>query len=366
MEIDPIILAAFGPPPEGMDLTEDQSQANNIAVVVCLALAAVALVLRIWARNLQNFGVKADDYLIMVALVFVCGTVGLTIAGGHFGGGRHLWANSIDEVSMTFKMLYCYTYIYAGSVSFTKFSILLFYSRIFSRGTTWFKIRLAFAAFLSIAYPISIWGVMAGACKPINFFWNQFKGAEGKCIDINTPFMVLTVANMVNDIIVLLVPIPEILQLQMSNRKKAGVTGIMLLGAFVCVASIVRIWAFAEYINSIDLTWNLAGIFLWSSIEPAVAIISACLPVMRPLVRLGRDKITTKSGSHGGSSNNWSRKYAPGGGVNSYVRFGGDKASKSSEEDEIALTTIAQGAGSQKRVPNNVIMVKSEISQSGN
>lgn len=129
------------------------------------------------------------------------------------------------------EILYCYTYIYAGSVSFTKFSILLFYARIFTRGTTWFKIRLGFAAGLSICYPITIWGVMAGACRPASTFWLQFQGAQGKCIDINTPFMVLTVANMVNDIIVLCVPIPEILQLQMSNKKKAGVAGIMLLGA---------------------------------------------------------------------------------------------------------------------------------------
>ena len=69
MEVDPIVLAVFGPPPEGMDLTEDQSVANTVASVVCLFLAIVAMGLRLWARSIQNFGIKADDWLIIVALV---------------------------------------------------------------------------------------------------------------------------------------------------------------------------------------------------------------------------------------------------------------------------------------------------------
>lgn len=69
MEIDPIVLAAFGPPPEGMDLTEDQAVANTVASVVCLFLAIVSMILRLWARSIQGFGIKADDWLIIVALV---------------------------------------------------------------------------------------------------------------------------------------------------------------------------------------------------------------------------------------------------------------------------------------------------------
>ena len=128
-------------------------------------------------------------------------------------------------------MLFAYTYVYAGSVSFTKLSILLFYRRLFERGTQWFHIRLAFAAFLCTGYPITIWGVASGLCRPASFFWTQFVGATGTCIDTNAAFVSLTVINMVNDIVVLVVPIPEIMQLQMSTKRKIAVCGVMLLGS---------------------------------------------------------------------------------------------------------------------------------------
>lgn len=72
---------------------------------------------------------------------------------------------------------------------------------------------------------------MANACRPLSFYWNQFVGEEGKCIDINTFYLALAIINMVNDVIVLLIPIPQILKLQMSGRKKAAVCSIMLLGS---------------------------------------------------------------------------------------------------------------------------------------
>lgn len=131
-------------------------------------------------------------------------------------------------------MLFAYTYVYAGSVSFTKLSILLFYRRLFERGTKWFHIRLAIASFLCIGYPVTIWGVASGLCRPASYFWTQFIGETGECISINASFLSLTAINMVNDIVVLVVPLPEIMQLQMSFKRKIAVCGIMLLGS-LCV-----------------------------------------------------------------------------------------------------------------------------------
>ncbi|KAL7619869.1 hypothetical protein AAE478_010415 [Parahypoxylon ruwenzoriense] len=382
MEIDPVIVAVFGPPPAGIDLLANQQTADNVAAILCASIATVALCLRLWARNFQRFDMMADDWLMLIALIFVYGTAAITILGGAHGAGKHIWAVSIDDVSMSFKLLYAYTYVYAGSVSFTKLSILLFYRRLFQRGTKWFHIRLAVALFLCTGYPITIWGIMAFVCNPVSHFWTQFTGTTGKCIDINSAFMVLTVVNMINDIIVLLVPIPEILQLQMTTQKKVAVCGVMLLGGLyailllrvvfvmetnapvlysVCVASIVRIWAFAEFIQAVDLTWVMAHVFLWSSIEPAVGILSACLPSLRPLYRRAKNKVSSNATRDaGGSSANWGVSKGSRG-PNSYVRFGGDNESRSAD-DEVALTSITRGpANSDDTIPKNGIVVRSEI-----
>lgn len=81
-----------------------------------------------------------------------------------------------------------------------------------------------------MAYPIIVWATMASACKPLSFFWEQFTGVPGSCIDVNSFFLALGIINMIDDVIILAIPIPQILRLQMSARKKGGVSGIMLLG----------------------------------------------------------------------------------------------------------------------------------------
>lgn len=69
MEVDPAISAKFGPPPAGLDLGANQQTAIIAVALVSTAFATVALGLRIWARNFQRFGMMADDWLMIVALV---------------------------------------------------------------------------------------------------------------------------------------------------------------------------------------------------------------------------------------------------------------------------------------------------------
>ncbi|TRX97265.1 hypothetical protein FHL15_002059 [Xylaria flabelliformis] len=321
MEIDPAILQVFGPPPVGIDLQAKQETAIIVVAIGSTAFATIALGLRIWARNFQRFGMMADDYLMVVALIFTYGTLVITILGAQAGAGRHVWALHPPEVANIFRL-----------------SILLFYRRLFERGSTWFHIRLGFAAFFTTGYLLSIWAVAAALCNPVEFFWTKFLGATGTCLDINASFLSLTVLNLVADLLVLVVPIPEILALQMTRKKKIGVCGVMLLGGLVCVVSAVRIWAFYRFTVEADLTWVQADVFLLSSVEPSFGIVSACLPSLRPLYRRARAKITGKD-SHGSSAGTWYANSKASRIGNSYVRFG-DDSSRSGERDDIALTSI--------------------------
>ncbi|GAW21536.1 hypothetical protein ANO14919_110590 [Xylariales sp. No.14919] len=364
MEVDPLIEAAFGPPPEGLNLQAKQETAIIVVALVSTAFATIALSLRIWARNFQRFGMMADDYLMIVALIFTYGTLVVTILGAKAGAGRHLWSLHPQDVANIFRLLYSYTFIYAGSVSFTKLSILLFYRRLFERGSLWFHIRLGFAAFFTIGYLLSIWSVAAALCQPTEFFWTQFLGHKGKCLDINASFLSLTVLNLVADLLVLVVPIPEILALQMTTKKKIGVCAVMLLGGLVCVVSAVRIWAFYRFTVEVDITWVQADVFLLSSVEPAFGIVSACLPSLRPLYRRARAKITGKE-FQSSTTGTWYATSKASRIGNSYVRFG-DDSSRSAERDDIALTNIGKGPSANKPIPQNIILVRSEITQSSN
>lgn len=60
-----------------------------------------------------------------------------------------------------------------------------------------------------------------------------------------------------------------------------------------CVASIVRIYYLHVFTNAIDVTWLMGPVFIWSTIEPSVAMVCACLPHLAPLARLARQTIFT-------------------------------------------------------------------------
>lgn len=74
---------------------------------------------------------------------------------------------------------------------------------------------------------------MATCCQPVSYYWNQFGGgAPGTCIDdVKQFFLALGVLNMLNDVLVAAIPIPQIMKLQMSAKKKAAISGIILLGS---------------------------------------------------------------------------------------------------------------------------------------
>ncbi|KAH6977356.1 hypothetical protein BKA56DRAFT_732660 [Ilyonectria sp. MPI-CAGE-AT-0026] len=289
--VDPVILAAFGEPPEGLDLEERLVVNHNVAVCVSLGLAVAAVALRLYVRRLKGARLWFDDYAIIFSTFCCGGTVAITVLAGQYGAGEHVWATNIPRLVNLLKVIYAEGYVYGLAVTATKISILLFYRRLLYSSPSprsLFSILYWVAFFLATSYPVILWVIMATACRPISFYWNQYAGAEGQCINIKSFLLALGIINMLNDIMILTVPIPRILELQLSKKLKASTIGIMLLGGFVCIASIVRIYYIYQFSRKIDATWWMGPTMAWSSIEPSIAIVSACLPTFAPLFRFNR------------------------------------------------------------------------------
>lgn len=67
--VDPVILAAFGEPPEGLDLEERRVVNHNVAVCVSLGIAVAAVALRLYVRRLKGARLWFDDYAIIFSTV---------------------------------------------------------------------------------------------------------------------------------------------------------------------------------------------------------------------------------------------------------------------------------------------------------
>ncbi|ETS79168.1 hypothetical protein PFICI_09021 [Pestalotiopsis fici W106-1] len=292
MEIDPVILALFGPAPSDLDLSEDPAKSNSALVAVLFVIAACAVVLRFASRRIADTPLQKDDYAIVVALLFTGGSAGMSFGVGRFGAGKHVWAVTARDLSTASKLLFAHTYIFAAAVTFTKISVLLLYKRIFVTGTLSFSICIWTAGVITCAYPLTLAIGMANCCKPVSFYWTRFAGnTEGSCpLDVGTFFVALAIINVFLDAFILAIPIPQIVRLQMSTRKKISICGLMLLGSFVCCASCVRIYYLHEFATATDMTSLMGPASVWSAIEPSIGILSACLPNMRPLYIISRRK----------------------------------------------------------------------------
>ncbi|KAF3001713.1 hypothetical protein E8E14_002650 [Neopestalotiopsis sp. 37M] len=300
MEIDPVILALFGPAPSGLDLSENPGGSNSASVAVLFVIAALAVVLRFASRRIADTPLQKDDYVIVVALLFTGGSAGMSFGVGHYGAGKHVWAVTSSDLSMASKLLFAYTYIFAAAVTFTKLSILLLYKRIFVTGALSFSICLWTAGVITCLYPLTLAIGMANCCKPVSFYWTRFAGnTEGTCpLDVGTFFVVLAIINVFLDAFILAIPIPQVVRLQMSTRKKISICGLMLLGSFC-----VRIYYLHEFATATDLTSLMGPVSVWSAIEPSIGILSACLPNMRPLWIISRRKLSPSYADRSARSN---------------------------------------------------------------
>ncbi|OSS43564.1 hypothetical protein B5807_11729 [Epicoccum nigrum] len=162
-----------------------------------------------------------------------------------------------------------------------KLSYLLFYHRTFPtpdfRKWVWGCIGIV------VAY----WtGCMLQAfliCRPFERNWNPF--IPGHCASYEVAFVTTGVFNAITDLIIIALPIPVISSLHLATATKIGLIAIFAVGFFVTAISIIRITVLLN-IDFTDLTYTGHYAAFWSIVEPAVAIINCCVPMMRPLLKM--------------------------------------------------------------------------------
>ncbi|GKZ35836.1 hypothetical protein AbraIFM66950_006634 [Aspergillus brasiliensis] len=278
--------SVFGDPPPGTDLTASRRGENNAAVSVTYALAAVAVALRFLARTrVQQASIAADDWMIVAALLSVTANFVSTIVGGYYGLGKHVWAIPLHDVIKVMQILFAYVLIYVVTVPLIKLSVLLFYRRIFGMNKAmWFCVAL------TIGYWISCTIAFLVCCRPVSYYWTQYADpAGGRCVYNLYPFYIgNAAANVTTDVIILLVPMPLIWKLHMRTTQKVLICSIFLLGGL-----------------SVDITWIMGNVFIWSSVEPCIGVVCACLPTLQPLLRYTIQRMFgSRVGRYLGSSEN--------------------------------------------------------------
>ncbi|KAK2806791.1 hypothetical protein FQN50_005653 [Emmonsiellopsis sp. PD_5] len=275
-------ITPAGPPPPGQvsNFIDPPYDGTRFLVVnvIFMPLAVIAVLIRLWTRFAVTRAGGLDDYLMVLAVLSSIVLSGLTITMLHYGLGKHMWDVPLTQFSPRFLLLNLMAAtIYCVGIGATKVSILLLYLRIFPLS----KFRIAAWAIIAVAagYNIASICVNLFSCNPIPMSWDV-SILHGNCIDRPTFYFANAGLGIATDFATLLVPI-----LQLPLRQKVMVGGILVMGGFVCIVSIIRLTTLSALQKTTDLTYATTNALLWCVIELNLGIIGGSFPALRPFFR---------------------------------------------------------------------------------
>ncbi|KAJ5909206.1 hypothetical protein N7495_001888 [Penicillium taxi] len=289
---------------------EELSQ-YRLILAVCLSLTilmvsvvCLRLIVRVRASRLG-----AADYVMVVGMIFSIFYSGLCIAQSRYGLGLPLKMRPKANLETYTKLNYAGRPFYQLGIAGFKASLCLSYLRLLSGTSKSFYriITWAVIVFSTLGHTMGAL-VLILDCQPVEKAWNTL--IPGRCLPVAASFYGLAIFTIVFDVIIILLPIPLLLQLNIKPAQKAGVVCLFLLGLFTTVCSILRlsqIWrvAFGD--------GNSTMLVLWGTIEFNIGNITTCVPYLAPLFKgYVRDFRSTsrKYDSRGRSYGieNWSRE----------------------------------------------------------
>ncbi|OJJ70086.1 hypothetical protein ASPBRDRAFT_45416 [Aspergillus brasiliensis CBS 101740] len=272
----------FSPPP-GLDLSESKRSELYGAYCSTYILAVTAVALRLVCRTVvSKVGLWWDDYMICIAVTFATGNFIDMVIWVYRGVGTHIYLYGMTGLYHFLINLFVCEILYTLSICFTKYSVLLFYWRIF--GTTSIRIPIYVLAFVVTGWGLGVIFTTIFQCVPTYGFWD--KSIPSHCgVSVSEFFIGNSVPNIITDWALLLLPMPYIWKLHRNASQKVALSGVFILGGFICIISIVRliIMLNAYKVPSIDETWVFVGPSKWTAVETNIGVVSACLPSLRPL-----------------------------------------------------------------------------------
>ena len=145
------------------------------------------------------------------------------------GVGYHVEAvlmTNAEQLVTWGKFAFVYPILYIPSVTFPKLAVLVLDLKIFTlrpyRLACW--ITGGFLVTNCIASLITVFVI----CRPFNYMWTNAPG--GRCGDFNTWYKWNAMANILTDIVLLILPIPMIRELKATTRVKIGLALTFALG----------------------------------------------------------------------------------------------------------------------------------------
>ncbi|KAK3113861.1 hypothetical protein LTR53_008436 [Teratosphaeriaceae sp. CCFEE 6253] len=295
MRLPPLPVLLTWPTPN-YDDPVTHGPALLIVNIVCISLVIAAVLGRLWSRLVvkQWFGV--DDSLILLALLFTVGmTIVVILANEAYGWNRHEWDFTPEMIVGANKVAFAAKLMFTLAATFTRLSLICFYYRLVKdSGLRWFTWVLHASLAWTVAVCLTFLAEVIWLCIPIQAYWVFPPMAHAYCLDEGKVMLGGGVINSVSDLLTTVLPIPIVARLQMPRRQRLGVCVLLCLGFVVTIAGVVRtyfIWKslLAQY----DEPWFAYPLWIAAAVEIELAVICACAPAWKSLLRQPLSRLST-------------------------------------------------------------------------
>ncbi|KAK0617505.1 hypothetical protein B0T14DRAFT_590244 [Immersiella caudata] len=249
------------------------------AVVAGLVLSTLSTLLRVWARVIVVGTLRKEDWTMMAGLALTYGNIAATLYGLAVG----IWI--VQKIQPVALLL-------------IKTSMMLFNAHIFH---TRHFVQASWALWvLTLCWTlVAVLGTVF-QCSPPSMFWNKNQSESCSMGALKIIGLSTSIASSVGDIIILMMPIPFILRLKLSKRRRAGLVVVFTFGALLVpptqpplfagssvAASFIRWTTLLSALASGQIfTTGYVNVVIWTYLEMSIGITCGNLPFLATL--LGR------------------------------------------------------------------------------
>ncbi|KAI5814914.1 hypothetical protein BZA77DRAFT_388716 [Pyronema omphalodes] len=285
-----------GVPVIPMGPIEDRSK-DVISVTIAMVVPAIVIVaMRLWVRASIVGKLGADDWCIMAAAIFSVAMGSMVIMSAQHGAGKHMKDIEPLDISLALKYNFISQVFAVPCMMMVKVSIGMFLLRLAST-KMYRNICLGFIVIMTAYSTASTFSIIF-QCLPIEFTWDTTVPG-GKClapavrVNLGKSYSIICAAS---DFFIVILPIAMLWNVQIKRRQRFMICGVLGVGTFAAAASIVKTTFINKYGATGDFLWDSVDVSSWTTIENNVAILSASMPALKPLVtRILQSTIYSKS-----------------------------------------------------------------------
>ncbi|KAJ5912115.1 uncharacterized protein N7473_001418 [Penicillium subrubescens] len=255
----------------------------NAATLIPFILGTFFFITRIIAKSSGLAGGWGwDDYTIIVAFILGVAIYALNCAMIRYGFGQNIWDVPFDDITKFYQLFQGLAVMYKIQISLAKISVCLFLLRIFQ--TRSFRYVAYGLIVVNAAIGITWALVDSFRCLPTRLTWTGWMGEEsGQCINFIVSILINCLVNIFVDSVLILMPVWEVIKLQLPLKKKIAVALMFAVGSLLTIIAIIRVVVFWNNRWGINQTTGLYPLIHWSVIEVQISVMCACLPAFRAL-----------------------------------------------------------------------------------